>query len=503
MSRRKRRAPAQSTPDPAETGAPAAGGSNALGKWGIFLGGLAAGAVVVVMILQRGPNDPSSPALAVRDDALPAISTADMEPRVQAAIDAALSDATAHPGSVDAWSELGQVCDVHNLHDCAEVAYRRAARLDPADYRWTYLLAGVRELQGAEWEEVVGLYRQVAAADPRFPPTFFRMGEVLQRQGRNAAARKSFEQALALDPKLTIARRSLGQVLVILGEIDAALSALRRCAEEAPDDGPTQAALAQAYTRAGERELATAASDRSRNLASILSLPDPIRFAVMQKGVSADRAFKLGEQSQRAGHLADAVDHFRIAAEARPEDVGLQLRIANLLLRLERHDEARTHLETVVQLDANHTAARLILGDLLVSQAQPQLAIPHYQQAVANDPTNPAALAKLASARGQTGDLEQARTEFEQAATLGDLDAQACFNWATVLLKLHEPAEAAAMYHRATTLFPEYVEAYMQLGLLARAFGHPDQARNYFEKVIELRPDHVRAAEQLATLEGG
>ena len=44
------------------------------------------------------------------------------------------------------------------LTDLAETCYRRALALEPEEFRWVYLLAIVREIQGAEIEELRELF---------------------------------------------------------------------------------------------------------------------------------------------------------------------------------------------------------------------------------------------------------------------------------------------------------------------------------------------------------
>ncbi|MFN0007661.1 MAG: tetratricopeptide repeat protein, partial [Planctomycetota bacterium] len=127
------------------------------------------------------------------------------------------------PDSGEAWSFLAAVLDIHGFPRDAETAYRRALELAPNDPKLPYNLAILLEDRGGDPDEIVGLYRRFAQREPKFPPVHFRIGGVLARKGDLAAAAEAYRTALSLDPQLTIARRSLGQVLIALDEAGRAI----------------------------------------------------------------------------------------------------------------------------------------------------------------------------------------------------------------------------------------------------------------------------------------
>ena len=127
---------------------------------------VAAGTAVVLMVanaraLNAGVPDPDTSA---------------MQPRGAARLRSARQEVLKQPGSAEAWGSFGAVCDAHQLYDEAALCYRRARALAPGDFPWPYLLANIREFQGAAADDVAALLREAAQLEPDFPPVFFRIG---------------------------------------------------------------------------------------------------------------------------------------------------------------------------------------------------------------------------------------------------------------------------------------------------------------------------------------
>ena len=72
---------------------------------------------------------------APQSDRIPDPETSAMQPRVIEKISGARRAVTGKPDSAEAWGTFGMVCDAHELLDCADVCYERAADLDTSDFR--------------------------------------------------------------------------------------------------------------------------------------------------------------------------------------------------------------------------------------------------------------------------------------------------------------------------------------------------------------------------------
>jgi cytochrome c-type biogenesis protein CcmH/NrfG len=146
--------------------------------------------------------------------------TAEMPSPVARAHRSAREAVLAEPGSARAWGEFASVCDAHHLYDAAAAAYGRARALAPGEFRWVYLLAIVRDFQGAGAEEVAALFAEAARLEPGYPPLHLRRGDAFVRQGALEDARAAYARALELDPAFALDARSTSPRLLRL--LDAA-----------------------------------------------------------------------------------------------------------------------------------------------------------------------------------------------------------------------------------------------------------------------------------------
>jgi len=266
--------------------------------------------------------------------------TGEFEPAVREILAKARKHLLANAGLADSWGWYAAVLDAHQLYAEAEPCYRRAHELAPHDARYSYNLAILLEQLGALPDESLALLRRVAQDQPSFPPVHVRIAHNLARKGELEAALASYQTALALDPALWIARRALGRLWVELGQFEKAVAELERVAAAAGEDGPTQAALAQAYAGEGERERAAAADARARKQADRLSLPDPLQFQVVAQGRSSRLASERARTRASDGDWAGVVEDLKLVLRTRPGDAAVHERLAEAWLHLGRQDLA-------------------------------------------------------------------------------------------------------------------------------------------------------------------
>lgn len=258
------------------------------------------------------------------------------------------------PGSADAWGSFAAVLDAHDLFRHAEVAYRRAMELAPDDLKCPYNLAMVLGSLGADPDEILGLFRRFADREPKFPPVHVRIGIVLATKGDLRGAAHAYRTALSLDPNLTLARRSLGQVLVALDDAAGAVEELERAAKAAPEDGPTQAALAQAHARLGDEAKAAAAAARARDRGETLNLPDPARFLVTQLGRSAGLAMARAKGRLADGDYAGAIEDLNIVLRTRKSSPSVHEQLADAYGRIGQKARAEEHRTEARKLRSGH-----------------------------------------------------------------------------------------------------------------------------------------------------
>ena len=394
------------------------------------------------------------------------------------------------PRSAQAWAKLGAVCEVHLLRDQAEICYRRAHVLAPDDIRWTYFLAIVLDALGSDTQESVELYREAARHRPRYAPLWFRLGETLARRGRLEPAKEAYRKALDYDDTLAIAHYGYGQLLLKLGDAQTAVGHLERASILAPDDGPTLAALAQAYVRVGDRSRARQASDASRKLSPVLALNDPIRGLVHALGVSSKICYRRAVQLLKSGRPKDAMPYLETLRQVKPEDPNVHLWSAFARLRLGDRKLARGHLAQALQLKEKLESVDRTLAPLPTARRQLDETILEFQREYLHSVTQDA----------DPSNLRRALTDFEHAATQVAAGAIAQVTWGNALLKMGEPVKATSHYLDAVRLDPRNADAYFNLGLIAEKLGNKAEALEYYRSAAEISPDD-ELSRRLARLE--
>lgn len=329
---------------------------------------------------------PTSPPSSPDREVVPNPDVSKMEPKVARLLGETRNQIFDDPTSVEAWSRLAMVCNVHSLHICAEFAYRRAHKLDPKDFRYPYLLAQLLDDQGEDLDEAMALYELAARMAPKYPTIPFRVGQLHASRGRYEQAKEAFLQAIRLDPSSAAAHRDLAQMLMKLDNLPGAVKHLERAARLAPTDRATFSALAQAYARTGDRERALAFANQSRRLPNIARVHDPVRDPMRSLGSSAGIYVQRGRKSLQANRFDDAIQALQLAQEVRPDDPDVRRLLGTALGRVGRFDEALAEFDHAARLGLQGAADHLNWGNVFLGKGDRERAISHYREALRIDP---------------------------------------------------------------------------------------------------------------------
>ncbi len=151
-----------------------------------------------------------------------------------AAVAAALRGLLRDAADASAWDALGVALARAGEHQEARTALAEALRLDPSDLGRGLRLADAAAAAGQAEAEIA---RQ-RALDPEGESAarLLVRAHLLRRLGREADGARLAERATALAPDAAEPAAELGRLLLAGGHEDAALTALRRAAERAPQD---------------------------------------------------------------------------------------------------------------------------------------------------------------------------------------------------------------------------------------------------------------------------
>jgi superkiller protein 3 len=422
-----------------------------------------------------------------------------MTPPVARAITGAREALIAAPDSADAWGGYGAVLDAHDFHAEATSCYERARALAPQDFRWAYMLAIMRDFQGAGAEELVPAFQDAIRLEPDYPPAQVRFGDALVRVGRLPEARAAYEKALELDPEFAIAHRNLGQVLVSLEEPATAIEHLERARALTPDDGMVHSTLARAYWLAGDAERAKAAEEEANLHEPVYGIPDPVRRVVDDLALNPLDVAQRAAEHMESGEFEAAIQDLAVLAESSPDDASIEARLGTCYLRTGDLEQARAHLDRALTLNDGLVEPHLQLAALDEARGDLAAAAQHYRRTVEQLPSNRELRKKLGRCLGQMGDLEGAVEQFEQAHMLGVPDAELLHNWGTALDRLGRHEDALRHFEAALELVPENAGVHFNLALTLEQLGRVDEAIEHYERTLALDPS-LPAAQRLAAL---
>ncbi len=334
-----------------------------------------------------------------------------MEPQVSQLIRDVRAKVVADPESPDAWHGFAAACDAHNLNDCAEFGYRRGWELSPKDFRFPYLLAQALYGRGQDTEEVLALLEEAAELAPSYAPIHFEKGEVLAREGELREAQDSYRNAIAIDQGFSAAHRGLGQVLLALDDLPAAMTHLEEAARLSPQDRAAFSALAQGYTRIGDTTRASTAADRARTL-SMANADDPVRDHVRSMGSSSAIQFERAKKLFMEGRLIEATELLRTLEPVAQDNQDLQILLATVLARRGRLDEAITRFERAAELGLPVPALHVNWGNALLLKGERRQAEQHYRDALGLDSAFADAHFQLGILMERTGRVAEAIEHF-------------------------------------------------------------------------------------------
>ncbi len=373
-----------------------------------------------------------------------------------------------------------------------------------------------------DWlDEARGVAAELSARFPRSAEVLVAIAGVEQRSGSLLAALDRFQEALRLDPKLTEARESLGDILSALGKLSEAAeeyraallaggdrldrarwarkrghallvsgrlaeaeAALREAAAADPQDAATRSDLARALIALGRPREALGALDEAQ------------RFGERDPSIEYSRAqvhFSLGDAA--AGQ--EALARYRAARE-RPIDgkefrarrdrdrEGLDRRsaalahldAARIYRRSGSRDDARRHLEAALRWDRGFSTARYLLAQLAAEMGDLDRATAEYETLI-TAAADPGALKKAAAA------LYERRVRAllgEPAAARGRVPE--ILGWARRAVEL-DPSGSA---HEAA--------AWASL-----AAGDRSSALTHLREAVRLDPSNVETLRRLRTIE--
>lgn len=393
-----------------------------------------------------------------------------------------------NPDHAEANAELGTIL-VSEHEPATAISYlEKALRLKP-DLTIVHEQLGKAFYQQKRFQQAIGELRQALATD-QDGNVYYMLGMVYRDMGRSQESQAALSESRKIKAEhlasIKIERPPANvkqeyQLAVLLSEkhkYAEALEHFQALAQADPTSRANQFNLALAYLNAQNPEAAI----------NIL------------KGLSADAEILglLGRAYQAESKSAEALDAYRRALEADPENPDRYLDYTQLLMDGNRFEQAAQPVTDGLKVVKDRYPLYLRLGSIRLLEGKPAEARQCFQEAIHLHPEIALGYAAMAKSYLQEGANREAANVLSDARRKLPQDFMLDYFYGLALLHLEQNREAADVFEDAVRLAPNVPQPHYELGRAYFALNQLDRARSEFERVIQLAPKDANAHYQLS-----
>lgn len=437
-----------------------------------------------------------------------------------------------HPEDVDALVRLGRSLAAQGRASASQEWFEKAVKLAPSRKDLRLSLIG-QFVQDQKFAEAAAQYRAMDEASPNDPDVLREWGGLVLRDTakpeaqRKADAGEVWRRMLAARPKDAVVAAQVADLFRQADMADDALALYRKAVELAPND-------AQYYEYLGEYLHALKRPDEAK--AAWAKIGEPPRR-------DAKNLTRLGEVLAGFGYLNESLGPLDEAVKLAPDEFTLRLKLADLLHKASRFDEAGTQLDAAERLaekdeeqaaavDAqvkNDLAAGRIaarseairkeiegmeaakapagqvsgrwarLARYLEAETKVNEAVAAAEKAVEADPKSIPAWTLAARLRESSGDLGAAADAYRR---LAEVDRRNRGEYLTGVAKLEarlgRTEEALKAGRDLIAAAPGNPESYQFYSELCFQLGRSDEGLDALRRAVRIDPNDVKTALSLA-----
>jgi len=177
---------------------------------------------------------------------------------------------------------------------------------------------------------------------------------------------------------------------------------------------------------------------------------------------------------------------------------GVMHKMGNVLLGLDRYDDALAMFEQIPDSTFNGSIANNIASYFIGKKAYEQ-ALPWLVRAVGVSPKFYVARTNLGYVHLALGDTARAIATYREAADRNTQNADRQFTLGKIFYRITSYEDARLCFQRCVDLKYDHVQAHYYLGLTLAALENYKQARFHFERTVALSPNLVDAHQSLGT----
>ena len=340
---------------------------------------------------------------------------------------------------------------MHRFDD-AEILLEKALVLNDQDPK-TFELTGLLAIHRDHPEAAKGALLKALSLRPRDAVTLRMLGVACQQLGDFPGAEAQVMAALELDPNYYWGWHTLGEFLLLRGEIQEGLRCIHRARSLNVTEPSSYFLTAEIFSEQGHLEMA-----QSQLHKLILLAP--------QAAMLSEAYALLGEFKRDLGDPDAAVSYFSLAAETNPRSANPWAALGDMAREDERWDDAERCYREALERDPEAADVQVQLGYALLESGRPAEADRCFCKALESDPSEYSSYLGLSECYRKTNRPEEQLLMVKEAMTLAPDDPEVWNAFGVALEVSTKFPEATDAYTKALTLDPRHRKAANNLGFL-------------------------------------
>jgi len=314
-------------------------------------------------------------------------------------------------------------------------------------------------------------FERIYQLDPNFEPAYCNSIITAAEMGNHDLAEQIFYIAQQLNPDCPMCFYNIGNSLFVRGQYKRAIWCWQRTAGLDPHHPEINYRIAQGYWASGQFEQA-----RKHFLFELRRNPGQIHAI-----------FDFGLLLLELGEIESATEKFHRILEMQPDFAPALHYLGEIYLNSGRHEEAVQHFTSSLEKDAGMCGPRLRLAQCAAAAGCKAEAIRYLKEELALEPSDPDALAAMASLFEQLGEDELAMACLFKIAPEERTPA-AWHHIGVIFARKGNMVEAACCLNRSLDMEATNVEALKHLAQVYLVAGEVGPARHLLTTAATLAP---------------
>ncbi len=349
-------------------------------------------------------------------------------------------------------------------------------------------------------------FHQALAQDPKYFPAAANLAQIDLAQGQPQAARQQFEALLKADPGNLPAMLSLAQLALAQKQDAEYLGWLDKAAAAHPNAPQPRLLKAAYYLGQGNTAEALVHAREAHDLQpsnpAALELLGRVQIAAGEKANGLDSFRKLADVQPKSANVQlllahaydlngdqnEALKHLQQAAQLSGKAPVLQAALAEQYIKMQRYDDAFASARALGSTPTEQSLAAFLEGDIAYARKDYTAAIASYRRAQALKPNSPAIL-RLYRAQTAAGDTAQGIATLDSWAKTHPEDQEIANALAQAYMKNGQYPSAALTYQQLAVRSPNDVALLNNLAWALAQSGDP-HAVQYAQRAYKLQPDN-------------